>query len=140
MEPTTADEFIPALQQWCEKQALRLCVLFGSQATGHTHSTSDIDLAVWPHQPFLATRKLKWLTELETKLSRDVSLVVVTPELNPVLGFEIIQNGRLIYEEKEGMWADERARLWHLHNDSLPFRRALRRQLREFAQEVHRGA
>jgi len=92
------------------------------------------------HQPFLPTRKLKWLTELETKLSRDVSLVVVTPELNPVLGFEIIHDGRLVYEEKEGMWADERARLWHLYNDSLPFRRALRRQLREFALEVHRGA
>ena len=140
MESTTADEFIPALQQWCETQTPRLCVLFGSQATGHTHPTSDIDLAVWPQQPFPPTRKLKWLTELETKLSRDVSLVVVTPELNPVLGFEIIQNGRLIYEEKEGMWADERARLWHLHNDSLPFRRALRRQLREFAREVHRGS
>lgn len=34
------------LRIWCQDRPVRLCVLFGSQATGKTHSRSDVDLAV----------------------------------------------------------------------------------------------
>ncbi len=66
--------------------------------------------------------------------------MVVTPETSPVLGFEVARDGVVVFEDEPGRWARERARLWHLYNDSLPFRRAERERLREFARSVRDGA
>lgn len=119
---------------------MRLCVLFGSQATGKAHAQSDVDVAVWPAQPVSAATKLGWMRELQDLLEKDVSLVLVSPDLDPVLGFEIVRNGRLAFEREPGLWAHRQAQLWHAYNDSLPFRRAAREELRHFAQEVRRDA
>jgi len=115
-------------------------VLFGSQATGRTHPGSDVDVAVWPVEPLTTALKLDWVVELEDILGREVSVVLVSPDLDPVLGFEIVRDGRLVFESEPELWLRQRARLWHAYNDSLPFRRAARQQLREFAGEVRRGA
>ena len=123
---------------WCRERPVRLCVLFGSQVSGKVHPDSDIDLAVWTARPVPPLERLRWLRELETALSRDVSLVLVSPDLDPVVGFEIVRQGCLVFEEKTGLWEAHRAQLWHAYNDSLPFRRAARQRLREFAEEVRR--
>ena len=83
-----------AVGRWCAERPLRLCVLFGSQATGKAHTHSDVDLAVWPSQPITPMTKLTWLVALEKLLDKDVSLVIVSPDLDPVLGFEIVRDGR----------------------------------------------
>jgi predicted nucleotidyltransferase len=132
-------ELIKNIQGWCAQRPLQLCVLFGSQATGKAHGRSDVDLAIWPIQPFPPRRKLTWLLELEMLLNKSVSLIIVSPDLNPVLGFEIVRDGRLLYEHQTGAWDKVRRQLWHAYNDSLPFRRAAREQLRQFAEEVRRG-
>lgn len=127
------------LAVWCRNRDIQLCVLFGSQVTGKAHSRSDVDLAVWTDErPSLAVR-LRWLQQLETMLDWGVSLVFISPDLDPVLGFEIVRDGRLVYEVKSGLWADRRAQLWHAYADSLPFRRAQRKQLSQFAEEIRRG-
>lgn len=125
---------------WCAAQPVRLCVLFGSQATGRARPDSDVDLALWPEPPWEPLTKLAWIGALEDLLARPVSLVIVTPTLDPVLGFEIVRDGRLIYARETDLWPLQAARLWHLYNDSLPFRRAAREQLRRFAEQVRRGA
>jgi predicted nucleotidyltransferase len=111
-------------------------VLFGSQATGKAHANSDVDLAVWPGVALSTATRLRWLRELQDLLDKEVSLVIVSPDLNPVLGFEIVRDGRLIFEEAPGMWHEHRLHLWHAYNDSLPFRRAARENLRKFAEEM----
>ena len=132
-------ESFQPIQHWCDSRPVRLCVLFGSQATGRTHAHSDVDLAVWPAELLTAAQKLQWVMELERLLDKDVSLVIVSPDLDPVLGFEIVKNGRLIFQREEGLWFNERSRLWHAYNDSLPFRRAARQQLKQFAEEFQHG-
>jgi predicted nucleotidyltransferase len=136
----TVMQIISIAGDWCRKRPVRLGVLFGSRACGRAHSGSDVDLAVWPAQPIPPLERLRWLRELETALGCGVSLVLVSPGLEPVLGFEIARQGRPIFEREPGLWAAQRARLWHAYDDSLPFRRAARQRLREFAQEVWRGA
>jgi predicted nucleotidyltransferase len=111
-------------------------VLFGSQASGQARSHSDVDLAIWPTHSLPPLTRLSWLHELETVLARDVSLVWVSPELDPVLGFEIVRTGHLVFEAERGLWAERRAQLWHAFNDSLPFLRAARQHLHRFAQEM----
>jgi predicted nucleotidyltransferase len=138
--PTGLKALIQSLDKWCQERPVCLCVLFGSQATTKTHSGSDVDLAVWPKHPPSSAQKLRWLRELETLTGKDVSLVLVSPDLDPVLGFEIVRDGRLIFESEAELWLKQRAQLWHAYNDSLPFRRAARQQLREFAERIRRGA
>jgi predicted nucleotidyltransferase len=134
------ERIVTLLAEWRRERPIRLCVLFGSHATGKSHAQSDVDLAVWPVAPPDSATKLAWLVELQNLLEREVSLVLVSPDLDPVLGFEIVRDGRLLFEREPDFWLKERARLWHAYNDSLPFRRAARAQLRQFAEEIRRGA
>ena len=131
---------IKPLRHWCQDRPIQLCVLFGSQATGKTHTASDVDLAIWPAEPPSTPTRLRWLRELETILTKDVNLVLISADLDPVLGMEIAQQGRLVFEVQPGLWSHHRSQLWHNYNDSLPFRRASRQRLREFAKEVRGGA
>jgi predicted nucleotidyltransferase len=138
--PTDLEEITGIVSDWCGEHPVQLCVVFGSQASGRTHPHSDVDLAVWPTFSLPPTDRLCWLRELETALGREVSLVLVSPALDPVVGFEIARQGRLVFEKEPGLWAAQRVRLWHVYEDSLPFRQAARQRLREFAEEVRRDA
>jgi predicted nucleotidyltransferase len=129
---------IETIYAWCQERPVRLCVVFGSQVSGRAHLHSDVDLALWPVGPVPPLERLRWLSELENALVQDVSLVLVSPNLDPVIGFEIVRQGHLVFEAESGLWMGERARMWHAYNDSLPFRRAARQRLREFAEEVRR--
>jgi hypothetical protein len=77
---------------------------------------------------------------LRIYLDANASLVLLTPTTDPVLGWEIARDGKLLYERDRGLWMGEQARLWHLYNDALPFRRALAESLRSYAEEVRHGA
>ncbi|HEX9669175.1 MAG TPA: nucleotidyltransferase domain-containing protein, partial [Thermoanaerobaculia bacterium] len=69
----------------------------------------------------------------------EVHLVLVSPETSPVLGFEVVRDGRVLFEDEPERWLRERERLWKLYDDSLPFRRAARERLREFARAFRDG-
>lgn len=125
---------------WCGSQPVKLCVLFGSQATGRQRPDSDVDLAVWPNEMPSAAAKLAWLRELETLLDKPVNLALVSADLDPVLGFEIVRDGRLIYEQQPELWFKHRAQLWFAYTDSLPFRQAAKNQMQRFAEEVKHGS
>lgn len=129
-----------AVAGWCRSRGVRLCVVYGSRARGEGRPDSDLDLAVWaaplpPPAELLACRR-----ELVDLVDLPVQLLFVTPRLDPVLGFQIAREGRVLYEAEPDAWPRERLRLWHLYQDSLPFLRAARRSLHEFAEKVRGGA
>ena len=142
MQALTEDvqQMVAKITDWCSNQPVKLCVLFGSQVTGRQRPDSDVDLAIWPAEMPSAPTKLAWLRELEVLLGKPVSLALVSADLDPVLGFEIVRDGRLIYEQQPELWFKHRAQLWHAYNDSLPFRIAEREQLKQFAREVSHGS
>ncbi len=123
-----------ALQAWCQQTGIELCVLFGSRAQNRAHSASDVDLALAPEPE--PRQRLVWQVELEDLLNAEVDVVLLTAKTEPILGWEIARNGRLIYEDRPGRWRNEQARLWHRYNDALPFRRGLANSLHRFAEEV----
>ncbi|HET9768576.1 MAG TPA: nucleotidyltransferase domain-containing protein [Thermoanaerobaculia bacterium] len=127
------------LESWAARRGFRLVVLFGSRARGEARPDSDFDVAVWPSRQEKPLERLTWVCELEDIIGGEAQLAIVR-EIDPVLGWEIGRDGKPWVEAEEGIWARERLRLWHLYNDSLPFRRLLRRQLADFAAEVRRGA
>lgn len=129
------DALVGVLREWCEKKGVRLGVLFGSQASGRVHSHSDVDVAIWPKNSLEPLQKLAWVNELMDLVENEVSLVIVSPSLDPVLGWEIAKGGKVVWETRPGFWQLERARLWHLYNDSAPHRKALGASLKAFAQK-----
>jgi predicted nucleotidyltransferase len=131
---------VEALVAWCKTRDIALCVLFGSRARGQARPDSDYDLALKPGHPPAPLDRVAWQVEIENLLGADVSLVLLTPTTDPVLGWEIARDGKLLYERDRGLWMGEQARLWHLYNDALPFRRALAESLRSYAEEVRHGA
>ncbi len=142
MQALTEDvqDMVTKIADWCRRQPVKLCVLFGSQATGRQRPDSDVDLAIWPTEMPSAQTKLAWLRELETLLDKPVSLALVSADLDPVLGFEIVHDGRLIYEQQPELWLKHRSQLWFAYTDSLPFRQSAQKQLQKFAEEVRRGS
>lgn len=127
------------LAPWCERHGARLVVLFGSAATSRAQPDSDFDLAVWPGEsegPPGPEERLCWIGEIQGLLDRAVSLVLVSPTLDPVLGFQIMRQGRVLYESEPNLWAWERLRLWQLYCDTAPLRRLERESLRTYAEEV----
>jgi predicted nucleotidyltransferase len=135
-----AASLVESLVAWCRTRNIGLCVLFGSRARGNARPDSDYDLALKPVRAPAPLDRIAWQVELEDLLGANVSLVLLTPATDPVLGWEIARDGRLLYERDRGSWMQERARLWHLYNDALPFRRALAESLRRYADEVLRGS
>jgi predicted nucleotidyltransferase len=131
-------ELTSRLASWCREKGARLCVLFGSRATGKAAAGSDWDLAVWA-PPTPPRERLRWHRELEELVGAEVHLVLVGPETSPVLGFEVVRDGRVLFEDEPERWLRERERLWKLYDDSLPFRRAARERLREFARAFRDG-
>jgi len=131
-----SNDFEQVVKEWCYGRPVELCVLFGSQATGKGRPDSDVDLALWVEPPLEPLKKLHWLRELEDLLDKEVNLVWVSPDLNPVLGFEIVRDGRVLFEKEPGIWATKRLHLWHTYTDTAPLRHMAREQLRQFAEKV----
>jgi predicted nucleotidyltransferase len=137
VQPGITDEQQAARAGWCARSGVELCVLFGSRATGRSRADSDYDLAVLAAPAPL--QRLEWQVALEQLLDGDVDLVLLLPAVDPVLGWQIAREGRLVYEARPGLWMAQWARLWHLYNDALPFRQALAESMRRYAQQI-RGA
>lgn len=132
------DKIVQQLADWCQQRPLRLCLLFGSQATGKTHPHSDVDIAIWPEAAPTSQQKLNWINELAQLLNEEINLVLVSPDLDPVLGFELVKHGQVVFERDTGFWQKEKNRLWHLYVDSWPFRLA-GKELQQFIQESWDG-
>lgn len=128
-----------ATAEWCTSRSVRLCVAFGSRARGAARPDSDLDLAISTDAAPSPEVLLAWRRELEELLGVAVHLVVMGSDIDPVLAFEIARDGMVLHESADGEWMHQRLRLWHTYQDALPFLRAARKQLRDFADEVRRG-
>lgn len=136
----SAGSLADSVTDWCRSHAVRRCVLYGSRARGDERPDSDVDLALWTGQLPAAAERLAWRRELAEVTGFSVQLVFLTADLDPVLGLQIAREGRLLYQDGPDTWTEERLRLWHLYQDSLPFLRASRRSLRRFVEESRGGA
>jgi predicted nucleotidyltransferase len=130
-------QMMAKIADWCRSQPVKLCVLFGSQATGRQRPDSDVDLAIWPLQKPSAQTKLAWLRELENLLDKPVSLALVSADLDPVLGFEIVRDGRLVYELQPELWFKHALPTCGMPTPTVcHFRKRHKNSLQQFAEEV----
>ena len=71
---------------------VRLAILFGSQATGHTKTHSDIDLAVQMSAPLSAEQKIELIEKLAQATGLPIDLIDLNNTGEPLLG-QILKHG-----------------------------------------------
>ena len=129
-------ELADNLRKYFEKEGVEFAYLFGSRAVGREHPDSDYDLAVrWP-EPFDAIDGFNVAVRMEGELAHlcdgEVDLVFLNMA-SPLLTFEVIRHGKILYshdEERRIRW-EMRARAAYedyLHIQSF-FIRAMKEEL-----------
>jgi predicted nucleotidyltransferase len=124
------------IKGFCEINNIELLMIFGSHASGEIHSESDIDVAVKLRKGAEAS-KLELIYQLDSLLNgKDIDLVILTDDTDPLLLYEIFLNGKLLYEESPGIFDAERLRAWKLYIDTERLRMLQKKYLKEFVERV----
>jgi predicted nucleotidyltransferase len=74
---------------------VKLCILFGSLATGKQHPASDLDLAVKADHPLTLDEKIAIISALAERTGRPIDLIDLYKAPEPLLG-QILKEGRRI--------------------------------------------
>lgn len=85
---------------------MKLLYVFGSQASGKTHSNSDYDLAVLNNLPLNTVNRWGVAQQLASDLGKDVDLIDLS-QASPVLRMQVIDTGKLLYGDKNTATAFE---------------------------------
>jgi predicted nucleotidyltransferase len=81
---------------FCKYAEIQAVYLFGSTASGKTHTESDLDLAVLPRDKSLRDRKLDILADLAREGFCNVDLVFLDTE-DVIVKFESVRQNRMVY-------------------------------------------
>ncbi|MDP2993441.1 MAG: nucleotidyltransferase domain-containing protein [Deltaproteobacteria bacterium] len=124
------------IEVFCKTNHIELLILFGSRAKKRLHAGSDFDLAIKLCQG-QAVDKLGLIYKLGELLNTDdIDLVILTPDTDPVLLWEIFMEGRLIYERMAGLFEKEKLRAWKIYLDTERFRKYRREYVKGFVRKV----
>lgn len=98
--------------------------LFGSQARGHVHVGSDVDVGVLlthgaPKDPFRAVR---FTNDLMDMLGRSDVDVAILNEASPLLVLRVAQEGRVLYATSNTVVAEFGVRALQQYEDTRPLR------------------
>ena len=120
----------------CEKHGVRLAILFGSRAKGEAGPESDWDLAFLIKEgkqkmdrTGLATLKKSLIKDLCNHLKTSQIDLVILNRAAPFLKYQVAQNGRPLYQAKEGEFAAFVSLAVRSYSDSFIFRDAGKKYL-----------
>lgn len=120
-------EDIPELlKNWPEVEA---AWLFGSVAKGTATEASDLDIAIYTHQPFSAEKHIELVEELALLTGRAVDLIDLKRAGEPLLG-EILQKGTRLFGSEE-IYAELLKRHIFDSADFLPYAERILAERRE---------
>ena len=123
------DAFRQPVQCRFQQHPVRLAYLFGSQATRRTHPGSDIDIAVLlgesltPDERF--AERLRLLGDLSRIFGTDHVDLVMLNEASPLLAYEALRHGVLLYCADAQMRIEFQVRTLRAYEDTMPLRRIL---------------
>ncbi|MDZ7362065.1 MAG: nucleotidyltransferase domain-containing protein [candidate division KSB1 bacterium] len=116
------------IKQWCQARGIDLCILFGSQAAGKTHRSSDVDIALFSAtNSDLCQHLLSLIGEAEDLFGDPIDLVIIEEDTDPVLRLEAFQHGKLLYESRRGLFTEQHIMAIKIFDDTEPLRQWRRR-------------
>jgi len=127
------DSLSPELEGLFRERPVRLAYLFGSMATGRTHAGSDVDIAVLLDESLTADARFAERLELIGRLSRifrtDGVDVAVLNDAGPVLAYEVLRSGILLFSVDEETRVEFQVRALRVYEDTRPLREVLARAM-----------
>jgi predicted nucleotidyltransferase len=128
------------IKSFCRENGIDLLVLFGSSATNRTHIESDMDVAVKCGENIKISR-LRMIYELDGFFNgKKIDLVLLSPDTDPLLLYEIFCNGKCLYESRKGLFKKEKLRAWKLYLDTGKIRKMNEKYLKNYVKKVSRVA
>ena len=116
------------LEPIAKKFGLRFIVLFGSVARGKVHEDSDIDVGVYTEHPITFNKRLKLWLELSKLLHADIDLAVLNHP-NPLFGFRVANEGKVLFEKKPFLWENWKSYAVRYYWDTAKFREDAKKRL-----------
>ena len=113
-----------------EYPLIRLCLVFGSMASGRSTPDSDLDIAVAAEQPLTAETRLEVLEMLSTATGREVDLVDLMAETGPILK-QALSKGVIVQNHDKLLYARLISRMLFAEADMMPYYRRILRERRE---------
>jgi hypothetical protein len=116
----------PQLENLFKPRPVRLAYLFGSRAAGAVHAESDIDIAVLlddslsPDERF--SKRLSFTGDLSQVFNDDQVDVVVLKDASPLLAYEVLRGGILLYCSDEEERIGFQVRTLLIYEDTAPLR------------------
>jgi predicted nucleotidyltransferase len=124
------------LSGFCRKNSIDLLILFGSHARGEIHPASDVDIAI-KFRRGAEISKLELIYKLNDLFNgKDVDLVILTANTDPLLLYEVFSNGRPLYEEDPDIFEKEKLRAWKLYLDTAKIRELQKKYLKETVERL----
>ena len=120
------DAFRQPLQGLLPQHPVRLAYLFGSQATQHTHPSSDVDVAVLldesltPDERFV--ERMRLLGDLSHIFGTDHVDLVMLNEVPPLRAYETLRHGVLLYCTDAQTRIEFQVRTLRAYEDTIPLR------------------
>lgn len=104
------------------KDAVALAYLFGSVVSGDRHALSDIDIGVLlkPDAVFNLDDQLSLITDLRKLLDFDYVDLSLLNDAAPLLKFEVVQNGELVFVTDDEIRCDFEVRARQEYFDIQP--------------------
>ena len=125
----------PQLTHLFRQRPVQLAYLFGSQATGYTHTESDVDVAVLLDAALTAderfTERLACIGALSHLFGTDNVDVVILNEAPPLLAYEVLRHGVLVYCAADEERVEFQVRTLRAYEDTAPLRDLLAQAMGE---------
>ena len=114
---------------------IKLCIIFGSIASGKGSLNSDIDIAIAADQPLSSDRRLELLEELSTATNHEIDLVDLMTAKGLILN-QALSTGIVVQNKDKSLYADLISRMLFNQADMMPYYdRILRERRRQFINE-----
>lgn len=90
------------LDKLVNKYKITLIVLFGSYAEGKVREDSDIDIGIYLEDKISVKEETNLIEDMVHAFKRDNIDLVILNTASPVLRFEVVRNGKLLFERTPG--------------------------------------
>jgi uncharacterized protein len=109
---------------------VRLCILFGSAASGAMSDGSDLDIAVAAPQPLSAEMRLALMEAIATATGRVIDLIDLMAVSGPILR-QILSKGMIVQNRDKTLYASLISRMLFNQADMMPYYERTLRERRE---------
>lgn len=127
---------INQINKFCFENKISLFIIFGSYAKAKTHAMSDIDIALAFQDRNAHIDKLQLIFDLEGIFDQQVDLVVLTPFTDPVLLFEIFNNGKAIFEKESYLFKEHKLLAWKKYLDTERLREMQNQYIKKYVRKL----